>query len=152
MKTVKVLAIVLVLGLIVIQFIPFGIPESKAGNDSTIVSSGLMSDQVHLLLRKSCFDCHSDQTELPWYSRVAPVSWLLANHINEGKEHLNFSEWEGYSKREKTGRLEDIKDEVESGGMPLKSYLLMHPGAKLSPEEKVTLVTWAVEASSGITE
>ena len=152
MKFAKVIIILLVLGIIAIQFFPSGIPGNKPENDRNIVNSGLVSDPVSGLLRNSCFDCHSDQTKLPLYSRVAPVSWLLANHINEGKEHLNFSEWEGYGKSEKIGRLEDIKDEVESGGMPLKSYLLMHPKAKLNPEEVTLLVDWAAEASSKILE
>ncbi|MBE0679276.1 MAG: heme-binding domain-containing protein [Bacteroidales bacterium] len=152
MKSAKVLVIVLVLGFIVIQFIPPGIPGSKPEDDNNIVKSGLLSDHVTGLLRKSCFDCHTDQTELPWYSGLAPVSWLLADHINEGKSHLNFSEWGSYSTREKIGKLEDIKDEIESGGMPLKSYLLMHPEAKLNPEEVKLLVNWAAEASSKILE
>ncbi|MFZ2339353.1 MAG: heme-binding domain-containing protein [Bacteroidales bacterium] len=150
MKYAKVIIILLVLGIIAIQFFPSGIPENKPENDRNIVSSGLVSDPVSGLLRNSCFDCHSDQIKLPLYSRLAPVSWLLAGHINEGKEHLNFSEWEGYSIREKVGKLEDIKDEVESGGMPLKSYLLMHPEAKLNPEEVTTVVAWAADASSKI--
>ncbi|TFG90534.1 MAG: cytochrome C [Candidatus Atribacteria bacterium] len=152
MKSAKVVIIVVVLGFIVIQFIPSGIPGIKPEDDNNIVKSGLLSDPVTGLLRKSCFDCHTDQTELPWYSRLAPVSWLLADHINEGKSHLNFSEWGGYSKRGKIGKLEDIKDELESGGMPLKSYLLMHPDAKMKPEEVTSLLNWAEEASSKILE
>lgn len=152
MKSAKVLLIVLVIGFIVIQFIPSGIPVHKPEDDNNIVNSGLLSDPVTGQLRKSCFDCHSDQTEFPWYSRLAPVSWLLADHINEGKSHLNFSEWGSYSKREKIGKFEDIKDEVESGGMPLKSYLLMHPDARMNPEEVTLLLNWAEEASSKILE
>lgn len=150
MKYAKIIISLLILGIIAIQFIPSGIEESKPVGDRNIVNSGLISDPVSALLRKSCFDCHSDQTELPWYSKMAPVSWLLADHINEGKSHLNFSIWEGYSVSEKTGKLEDIKDEIESGGMPLKSYILMHPEAKLTPEEVTSLMTWTEEASSKI--
>lgn len=152
MKYSKILIFFLLLGFIVIQLIPSGLPGNKPEDEHNIVNSGLLSDPVSGLLRKSCFDCHSDQTELPWYSRLAPVSWLLADHINEGKSHLNFSGWEGYSKREKIGKLEDIKDEVESGGMPLRSYLLMHSEAKMNPEEVTSLVTWAEEASFKVLE
>lgn len=152
MKSAKVLVFVLVIGFIVIQFIPSGVPGNKPENDNSIVNSNLLSDPVSELIRKSCFDCHSDQTELPFYSRLAPVSWVLANHINDGKSHLNFSEWEGYSKREKIGKLEEIKDEIESGGMPLRSYLLMHPEAKMNPDEVALLVTWTEEASTKILE
>jgi len=152
MKAVKVFIFVLIVGLIVIQFVPSGIPGNKPEDDKNIVNSGLLSDPVTELIRRSCFDCHSDQTELPWYSRLAPVSWVLANHINEGRSHLNFSEWEGYGEREKISKLEEIKDEAESGGMPLKSYLLMHPEAKMDPEEVLLLVAWAEEVSTKILE
>ena len=152
MKAAKVFILVLIVGLIVIQFVPSGIPGNKPEDDKNIINSGLLSDPVTELIRKSCFDCHSDQTELPWYSRLAPVSWVLANHIKEGRSHLNFSEWEGYGKREKISKLEEMKDEAESGGMPLKSYLLMHPEAKMDPEEVLLLVAWAEEVSTKILE
>jgi len=152
MKAVKVFIFVLIVGLIVIQFVPSGIPGNKPEDDKNIINSGLLSDPVTELIRKSCFDCHSDQTELPWYSRLAPVSWVLANHIKEGRSHLNFSEWAGYGEREKISKLEEIKDEAESGGMPLKSYLLMHPEAKMDPEEVLLLVAWAEEVSIKILE
>jgi len=152
MKTAKILIFLLVLVLIVIQFFPSGLPGNKPEDGSNIVNSGLVSDSISGLLRQSCFDCHSDQTEFPWYSRLAPVSWLLTDHINNGKSHLNFSEWEGYSKREKIGELENIKDEVKSGGMPLRSYLLMHPVARMNPEEVTSLLTWTEEASAKVLE
>lgn len=152
MKYAKIIISLLILGIIAIQFIPSGIEESKPESNQNIVNSGLLSDPASALLRKACFDCHSDQAELPWYSKLAPVSWLLADHISEGKSHLNFSTWEGYSVSEKTGKLEEIKDEIESGGMPLKSYKLMHPEAKLTPEEVTSLLTWTEEASSKILE
>jgi hypothetical protein len=152
MKAAKVFILVLIVGLIVIQFVPSGIPGNKPEDDKNIINSDLLSDPVTELIRKSCFDCHSDQTELPWYSRLAPVSWVLANHIKEGRSHLNFSEWEGYSEREKISKLAEIKDEAESGGMPLKSYLLMHPEAKMNPEEVLLLVAWTEEVSARILE
>jgi len=83
---------------------------------------------------------------------VAPSSWLLANHIREGRTNLNFSEWENYSNREKTGLLEEIKDEVSSGKMPLKSYLIIHRNARLNTEEVSALLQWADTEAAKILE
>ena len=150
MKAVKIILISLAVLFIAIQFIPSGIPENKPEDIKSIVNSSLVTEPVLEQLRKSCFDCHSNQVQFPWYSKLAPSSWLLADHISEGKSHLNFSEWEDYSNREKIGLLEEIKDEVESGNMPLKSYLLIHRDAKLNSEEISALLTWADEATAKI--
>lgn len=142
--------LVLIVLLIVIQFIPSGIPVNKPEDEKSIAQSSLITGPVLDLLRKSCFDCHSNQVQFPWYAKLAPSSWLLSAHINEGKANLNFSEWEDYSKREKIGLLEDIKEEVESGKMPLKSYLVIHRNAKLNSEEISSLSKWTVEATTRI--
>jgi len=150
MKPVKIILIALAVIFIAIQFIPSGIPENKPEDIKSIVNSSLVTGPVLDQLRKSCFDCHSNQVQFPWYSKLAPSSWFLANHIIDGKSQLNFSEWEDYSNREKIGLLEEIKDEVGSGNMPLKSYLLIHRDAKLNSEENSALLTWADEATAQI--
>ena len=152
MKAVKIILITLAVVFIAIQLIPSGIPENKPEDKKSIVNSNLVTGPVLDQLRKSCFDCHSNQVHFPWYSKLAPSSWLIADHIREGKSHLNFSEWENYSNREKIGLLEEIKDEVGSGNMPLKSYLLIHRDAKLNSEESSTLIKWAEQASAKILE
>lgn len=152
MKTVRIIIAALVLIFISAQFIPSGIPENKPEDDKSIANDSLMSGPVLEQFRKSCFDCHSNQVNLPWYSRVAPSSWLLAGHINEGRSYLNFSEWTAYSSREKIGLLDDIRDEVSSGKMPLKSYLLIHREAKLGSAEMAAILKWADEASARILE
>jgi len=149
-KAVKIILIAVAVVLIAIQFVPSGIPENKSEYKNSIVNSNLVTGPVLDQLRKSCFDCHSNQVQFPWYSKMAPSSWLIADHIREGKSHLNFSEWEAYSNREKIGLLEEIKDEVGSGKMPLKSYLLIHRDAKLNSEEISVLLTWADEATAKI--
>jgi len=147
MKPVKIILIALA---VIFIFIPSGIPENKPEDIKSIVNSSLVTGPVLDQLRKSCFDCHSNQVQFPWYSKLAPSSWFLANHIIDGKSQLNFSEWEDYSNREKIGLLEEIKDEVGSGNMPLKSYLLIHRDAKLNSEENSALLTWADEATAQI--
>jgi len=152
MKKSRIALLVLIILFIIIQFIPSGIPENKAEDENSISNSNLITGPVLDQLRTSCFDCHSNQVNFPWYAKIAPSSWLLADHIKEGRGHLNFSEWENYSKREKTGLLEDIRDEVESGKMPLKSYLLMHRNARLNPDKISSLSRWTAEAAEKIME
>ena len=150
MKAVKIILISLAVLFVAIQFIPSGIPENKPEDEKSIVNSSLVTEPILEQLRKSCFDCHSNQVRFPWYSKLAPSSWFLADHISEGKSNLNFSEWEDYSNREKIGLLEEIKDEVESGSMPLKSYLLIHRDARLNAEEISDMLIWAGEATAKI--
>jgi hypothetical protein len=147
MKIVKVLILVLIVVMIAIQFIPGGIPDNKPEDNRTLAHDTLVSPDVLAILKKSCFDCHSNQTDFPWYASIAPSSWLLADHINEGRKNLNFSEWQDFSKRKKVGKLEDIQEQVKKGEMPLKSYTLIHKKAVLSPEEIETLIKWTDEAT-----
>ena len=148
MKAVKIIIAALVLMFIAVQFIPSGIPSNKPEDEKSIANDSLITGPVLDQLRKSCFDCHSNQVDLPWYSKMAPSSWFLAGHINEGRSHLNFSEWEDYSNREKVRILEEIKDEVASGGMPLKSYLLIHRDAKTDSAEVAVILKWADDATA----
>jgi Haem-binding domain len=148
MKAVKIVLLALAVIFIAIQFIPGGLPENKPEDERSLVHSDLVTENVMTQLRTSCFDCHSNQTSFPWYSKLAPTSWWLAGHINDGKSHLNFSEWEDNSRREKIGLLEEIKGEVDAGKMPLKSYLIVHRDARLNAEEVAALVKWTEDATS----
>jgi hypothetical protein len=152
MKAVKIIILVLAIIFVVIQFIPSGIPENIPEDENSLARSSMVPEPVLEQLRTSCFDCHSNQTYLPWYSKIAPFSWMLADHIIEGRSNLNFSEWESYSRREKLGILESIADVVESGEMPLKSYLLIHRDAKLDEEKISALNQWVEETSDQILE
>jgi hypothetical protein len=106
-----------------------------------------MPAAVQSTLTRSCFDCHSNQTRWPWYSGVAPVSWFVIGHVNDARRVLNFSDWEAHGTRTPGPPLERICREVESGGMPLSSYLLMHRDARLSAEDTSLLCAWADQAS-----
>ena len=107
---------------------------------------------VESVLTRSCDDCHSDRTRWPWYSEVAPVSWFVANHVLEGRRHLNFSEWvrPGVNNvTQYTGeKFHSACHEVRDGDMPLWSYLLIHRNAKLSPQDVQTICSWADALSS----
>lgn len=93
-------------------------------------------------IKKSCYNCHSNETKWPWYSYVAPVSWFIVKDVKDGRKHLNFSEWNliSLSKREKI--MEEIWEEVEAGEMPMGTYVIMHPEAKLTADELRDIGIW----------
>ncbi|MBL4723961.1 MAG: heme-binding domain-containing protein [Lutibacter sp.] len=136
-KGITVLLIVVVL----IQFIRPEKNDSKEGlNDISTVMN--IPDEVKSIIKTSCADCHSNYTKYPWYSEIAPVSWYLAQHVNEGKEHLNFSEWTSYNKDQKKHILKDLEEELEGNEMPLRSYLIIHENAKMNKNQYKTLLNW----------
>jgi hypothetical protein len=116
-----------------------------------IVGQPSLPSNVRAMLERSCFDCHSNRTRWPLYSHIAPVSWLVANDVNSGRRHLNFSEWEGYKVGRRLSKLESAIGEIEKGGMPPGTYLLTHPDAVLSPAEKELLIRWAEALSDSLT-
>ncbi len=122
--------------IVLIQFIRIDQvnPESNPQYDFFAVSE--VPENVQSIFKESCYDCHSNNTIYPWYSHVAPFSWILSNHIKEGREHVNFSEWGNYSMGDKLEMIEESIEEIEAGKMPLKSYVLIHKNAKLTKEEK----------------
>jgi len=127
--------------LILIQFIRPERNLGKAETENTI----FVNAEVGTILQTSCFDCHSNYTNYPWYTNIQPIGWWLNHHVDEGKEELNFSEYESYSFKRKLHKLEEIKEMVEEGEMPLSSYTLIHGDTKLSPEQKEILYTWVTE-------
>ena len=98
---------------------------------------------VEAILRRSCYDCHSNETRWPWYSQVAPVSWLVARDVAEGRSHLNFSEWPVADFEARELELHEIEDEIVKGKMPLKIYLVMHRDARLTEQDRSVLAQWA---------
>jgi hypothetical protein len=98
---------------------------------------------VRSVLRKACFDCHSNETTWPWYSQVAPMSWLVARDVTEGRHELNFSTWGDLPAARKVKKLRKIAEEVEDGDMPMAIYPVLHPDARLSEAERRTIVEWA---------
>ncbi len=121
-------------------------PDKNQGILSTgedLFSQVYVDDSIKVLLETSCFDCHSNHTNYPWYGQIPPVSIFLNKHIVEGKKELNFTEWSSYTDKDKISKLVDIYDEVESGNMPLESYLKIHKDATLSEHEKQLILSWA---------
>ncbi|HEY4360641.1 MAG TPA: heme-binding domain-containing protein [Bryobacteraceae bacterium] len=124
-----------VLAAAAIQLVPFGHTHA---NPSAAQEPSWDSPQTRELFRRACFDCHSNLTTWPWYSNVAPVSWLVQNDVDGGRRHLNFTEWNVPQKHAK-----DIAEKVKSGEMPPKVYLPMHPAARLTDAEKQALIQGA---------
>jgi hypothetical protein len=103
--------------------------------------------QVRATLQAACFDCHSNETKWPWYSRVAPVSWMIAHHVEDGRAALNFSEWGDRLEEDKQFDREAVWEQVELGTMPLFGYVALHPEAILSDDQKRAIEAWATEAA-----
>jgi hypothetical protein len=99
--------------------------------------------EVRAILRRACYNCHSNETRWPWYSRVAPVSWWVASHVREARGDLNFSEWPAFDLEAQEEAFHDIREEVSEGRMPLRSYLLMHREARLTEADRQILLRWA---------
>ncbi len=139
----KIATIVIVL-LIVIQFIK---PERNLSDDQShhISTKYAFPEEIAAISKAACDDCHSNKTTYPWYANVQPAAWWLSNHVNEGKKHLNFSEFTKRRIAVQNHKLEEIVEMVEEGEMPLKSYtwLGLHPDAKLTQDQKSKLITWA---------
>jgi hypothetical protein len=99
--------------------------------------------EVQAILRTSCYDCHSNETVWPWYSHVAPVSWLVASDASEARRQFNFSTWNRYSPAQRSGILSRVIQEVHEGDMPPWYYTLKHTHAKLSTAQRSVLEAWA---------
>jgi len=99
-------------------------------------------ENISALLQESCYDCHSNNTEYPWYNKVQPAAWYLEDHIQEGKDELNFNEWAEYSDRRKNSKLRSIISQIEEDKMPLDSYTLIHKDAILSDEDKRVIIDY----------
>lgn len=124
-------------------------PTKNNGNPAgpkDIATVVAVPDSVMLVLKTSCYDCHSDYTSYPWYDRIAPVSWWVANHINEGKRHFNFTTFGDYPPKKMDKKLKEVSETVKKGEMPLDSYLWIHKDAQLNAAQKELLKHWVVTA------
>ena len=146
MKIIKKIAIALLVIFVGMQF--FRPEKNQAEGDyvAAFIEETQPSPEVKGILKTACFDCHSANTEYPWYNNVAPVSYWLAEHIEDGKKHLDFSDWENYTDKKKDHKLEEVVEEVKKGGMPLNEYTWTHADARLTQEQIIALEEWAEKA------
>jgi Haem-binding domain len=103
----------------------------------------LRGSEAGKMLAQACGNCHSDQTDWPWYSRVAPVSWWIQSHVGKGREELNFSKWNSYSERQRRAKLDSICGVISTSRMPPWSYTILHSEARLTAEDKNAVCAWA---------
>ena len=107
-------------------------------------------ENVQSILKKSCYDCHSNNTVYPWYNNVEPVAWWLSNHVNDGKGELNFSEFASYPVKKQYRKLRTTIEQIKENEMPLNSYLWIHKDAILTDDQKIILTNWADSLSKEI--
>lgn len=131
-----ILFIVSGIGVIAIQFIPVDRTNSPVANEPV-----WNAPETRALMERACFDCHSNETKWPWYARVAPVSWYIARHVHEGRHKINYSEWNPNQENESV-------EVILKGKMPPRSYLLVHPEARLTDAETKQLIA-GLRASFG---
>jgi len=141
---------VAVLLLIAIQFVPRD--HNEAGNNpaNDITAVYKVPANVGLILKRSCYDCHSNRTYYPWYARLQPVRLMMDNHVREGKAELNLNEFSTYSARKQRSKLRAISESLEEGSMPLSSYTLLHRDAMLSQTDKTLLMNWVKQTSDSL--
>lgn len=152
MKRWKIILGGLLLMLLAVQLIQIDLPEVSQDNPGDIIKSGIVNQEVANLLKTSCYSCHSNETVYPWYSYVAPSSWLVARDVRVGREELNFSTWADYDERKMINRLDDIAAEVNEGEMPMPIYTLMHGSARLDNAQRELIVAWTEAAMDSIAE
>ena len=142
---IKKIGLGLIVLLAVLQIIPSNKPEVKTNNPDDLLITYAVPEDIGQVLKVSCYDCHSNQTNYPWYSYVAPVSFLVAQDVRKGRKHLNFSEWNSLSKLNKLDKLDDINEAVEGNEMPMGIYTAIHTKAKLTIEQKNRVLSWTDE-------
>ncbi|WP_240609261.1 heme-binding domain-containing protein [Flavipsychrobacter stenotrophus] len=140
---IKRSVIVSVVALVVIQFFHPAKNENGVMTDKDITRAYHVPDDVRKVLRRACYDCHSNSTVYPWYSKIQPVDWWLNDHVKEGKRHLNFSEFDTYSVKRKAKKLTEVAGTITDNEMPLSSYTVVHKDAILTDAEKTLVVNWA---------
>jgi len=146
MKQKIIISIVAVLVLIQLKRIDKeNPPVGKATNFVDVVETPL---EVKRILTTACYDCHSYETKYPWYTNVAPLSWWIEHHIEEGRDEMNFSEWGNYSLKRKDHKLEEIVEMITEKEMPLPSYIPMHSEADLTEYQRTILINFAKDLRS----
>ncbi len=145
LKRSSYVLLTLLIVFVLVQFIPVSKvnPTSEASADMI----NLLSPPTNIAnaIKNSCYDCHSNNTVYPWYASVAPVSWVVVNHVKEGRSELNFSEWANLDPKKAAHKLDECKEVIEEGEMPLAGYVALHAKAKLDETTKQALLTWINE-------
>lgn len=141
---------VLLLAFVLIQFFQIDKTNPPVNEGVDFLNIKSTPDPVAKLIKNACYDCHSNETKYPWYSSLQPVGWFLQDHYDEGRKHLNFSNFATYTAKQQSHKLEEAIEMIENKEMPLNSYIIGHPEAKLSDENRKTLVAYFKKERSEI--
>ena len=139
----KKILLALLFTIIIIQFIHPKKNKTSGPQANYIGNIYAVPEDVKIILAKACNDCHTNNTNYPWYTRIQPVDWWMNHHVKDGKKHLNFDEYTNRSLRSQYHKMEEIAEQIKENEMPLDSYTWMHKEAKLTEAEKNKLISWA---------
>jgi len=142
----------LVIAFVVIQFFQIDKTNPTVDESQDFIKMYNPSPEIAQQIKASCYDCHSNESKYPWYSNVQPIAWFLKNHIDEGRHHLNFSEFGSYSAKRQSHKMEECEELIEKDEMPLWNYNLMHKEAVLDDAKKEMLVNYFKEMENKIKE
>ena len=142
-KYIKYAVILLILLFVAAQFIRPDLTNPPTDAAQTLAATEPPPGDVDIILTRSCNDCHSNNTQYPWYSKITPSNWFLADHITDGRRHLNLSEWGTYSAKKRAKKYKEICEMVQTREMPLPSYLWLHGESALSDADIQALCDWS---------
>lgn len=140
----------LVVVFLLIQVVRPALTNPPVDPQNTIQAAIPVPPDVQSILQRACYNCHTSETRLPWYRQVAPVSWLLASDVREGRRDLSFSEFATYSKARAARKLQQTCEEVKEGGMPPWYYVPLHPESRLSDADRQKVCAWAIAGRQGM--
>lgn len=146
-KFLKWTVVILFVAFAGIQFIRPEYSNPPVNDQEALEATTEVPENVRQIFARSCNDCHTNKTDYPWYSNVAPLSWQIVEHVDHGRSHLNFSAWNTYDLKKKRKKLDEVCDEVTDGVMPLGQYLWLHGNAVLSREDVSTICDWTRQES-----
>ncbi|AZB23876.1 cytochrome C [Chryseobacterium bernardetii] len=145
MKTAKKILLWTLVAFALIQLIPIDRTNKPVDSKVNFVQMKQAPEKVSTLLKNACYDCHSDETVYPRYAYVAPFSWSVKSHVNDGRQHLNFSVWGTYNKELKENMLDRSIEALKHKTMPLPGYIVYHDEAKLTEAERALLIQYFEE-------
>ncbi|HEX4888532.1 MAG TPA: heme-binding domain-containing protein [Luteibaculaceae bacterium] len=139
---IKKIALALLAALVVIQFFQIDTTNPQTDPSNDFLAKMKPEPEVANLIRSACYDCHSNETQYPFYAKINPIGWILKDHVNEGREELNFSNWTSYTLKRMDHKLEECVELIDSGEMPMESYTWIHGEAKLTNEQRAKLAAY----------
>ncbi|MDX1349784.1 MAG: heme-binding domain-containing protein [Putridiphycobacter sp.] len=148
----KKILLLLLIVFAVMQFIQIDVSvPTDAESKIDFLAKYNVPEDISKLVKDGCYDCHSYETEYKWYMHIAPISWLTKGHVEDGRKHLNFSDWDAYDLRKKVHKLEECYEEIEGYKMPIPGYITMHPEADFDQADREKLIAWFKEMEQTIT-